>query len=128
MQKKVAEVLGKEKFNNSFQIGMLASFESFLETTRVWKGDSDEVPSTFDDDEQTQDPDERLGIDVGQVNRIARSYRQSFDGAELPHPKMDAVVDVLAQSFGSGRKALVFVRRIKSVTELRQRLERQYDE
>ncbi|MBI4635851.1 MAG: DEAD/DEAH box helicase family protein [Candidatus Rokubacteria bacterium] len=128
MQKKVAEVLGNEKFNNSFQIGMLASFESFLETTRVWKGDSDGTPGNFDDEDQTQDQGERLGIDVSEVNRIARSYRHTFTNEELPHPKMDAVVDALAQNFDAGRKALVFVRRIKSVTELQRRLERRYDE
>ena len=33
VQKKVSELLGSERFNASFQIGMLASFESFLETT-----------------------------------------------------------------------------------------------
>jgi hypothetical protein len=35
VQKKVSELLGHERFNASFQIGMLASFESFLETTKV---------------------------------------------------------------------------------------------
>ena len=128
MQKKVSEVLGNEKFNNSFQIGMLASFESFLETTQVWKGDSAGTPGNFDDEEQTQDQEERLGIDVGEVNHVARSYRHTFNREELPHPKMDAVVDALAQGFDAGRKALVFVRRIKSVTELQRRLERRYDE
>lgn len=32
MQKNVAEILGDRKFNNSFQIGMLSSFESFMES------------------------------------------------------------------------------------------------
>ena len=39
VQKKVSEVLGHERFNNSFQIGMLASFESFLETAKVKRDD-----------------------------------------------------------------------------------------
>ncbi len=35
MQKKVAEILQSEKFNNHFQIGMLSSFESFLESVET---------------------------------------------------------------------------------------------
>ena len=35
VQKKVNELLGNERFNQSFQIGMLASFESFLETAKL---------------------------------------------------------------------------------------------
>jgi hypothetical protein len=127
VQKKVAELLPTAKFNNSFQIGMLASFESFLETAKVAKREDDEAPTNFDDVEQTDDPDERLGIDVGSVNKLARSYRSRF-GRELPHPKMDAVVEELKEGLTSGRKALVFVRRIQSVAELRRRLELYYDD
>lgn len=126
VQKKVSEVLGHAKFNNSFQIGMLASFESFLQTSKVLKSDVEDDASNFDGD-QTEDPDERLGADVGQVNRLAASYRRLF-GAELPHPKMDALVDHLAKGFPEGRKALVFVRRVASVKELQAKLEERYDE
>ncbi len=58
VQKKVAELLGDEKFNASFQIGMLASFESFLDTAKLKDFE------IFDDSEQTEDPLEREGIDV----------------------------------------------------------------
>ena len=127
VQKKVSEVLGASKFNNSFQIGMLASFESFLETARVRSnGQSDGQESTFDDSDQTENQDERLGVDVGSVNDLARSYRRKFR-SELPHPKMDAVVDRLATAFTTGDKALVFVRRVASVKELQRKLEERYD-
>jgi predicted nucleotidyltransferase component of viral defense system len=45
VQEKVSEVLGHERFKKSFQIGMLASFESFLETAKAKKRgeDDDEV-------------------------------------------------------------------------------------
>ncbi|MBW3565421.1 MAG: DEAD/DEAH box helicase family protein [Acidobacteria bacterium] len=124
MQKKVNELIGSEKFNNSFQIGMLASFESFFQTaSRALESGAE---STFDDAEQTENPEERAGIDVGIVNRMAASYRRKF-GEELPHPKMDALVDELAGSFDTGRKALVFVRRTASVSELERKLEERYD-
>lgn len=133
VQKKVAELLGSEKFNMSFQIGMLASFESFLETTRLKRADEDSV-GNFDDAEQVDDVrDEMLrlatreGIDVRDVNRLARHYREVFE-KELPHPKMDALVDSLKTAWTTGRKALIFVRRVKSVDELKRKLDEQYDE
>jgi hypothetical protein len=127
VQKKVSEILGHERFNHSFQIGMLASFESFLETAKVARpGEDDESPSNFDDPEQTDDAGERMGVDVGALNGLARSYRRRF-GAELPHPKMDALVEQLAEGLPLGRKALVFVRRVASVKELQAKLEERYD-
>jgi hypothetical protein len=124
VQKKVSELLGHERFNSSFQIGMLASFESFLETTRLKRDDDEEA--TFDDTEQTDDFLEREGIDVADVNRLARSYRHIFN-RELPHPKMDAVVDELARAWTRGEKSLVFVRRVASVKELKRKLDECYD-
>lgn len=123
VQKKVAELLGSDRFNHSFQIGMLASFESFLETARL-KRDPEE--RLFDDADQTDDALEREGIDVHDLNRLAKSHRAKF-GVDLPHPKMDAVVDALADTWVSGRKALVFVRRVASVTELARKLDDRYD-
>ena len=124
VQKKVAEVLGSEQFNHSFQIGMLASFESFLETARVKS--SNEEDSVFDNNEQTDQDVEREGIDTLSVNQLAKTYRQRF-GKSLPHPKMDAVAESLKTSFDTGQKSLVFVRRVKSVSELTEKLNSHYD-
>lgn len=124
VQKKVSELLGHERFNNSFQIGMLASFESFLETTRLKRGEEEE--SNFDGVEQTDNQLEREGIDVADVNRISRSYRARF-GVEMPHPKMDALVDSLSEAWKRGEKALIFVRRVASVKELKRKLDERYD-
>lgn len=125
IQKKVSELLRDQRFNHSFQIGMLASFESFLETAKLKRSD-DDAP-VFDDAEQSLDQAEREGLDVADLNRLARDYRRRF-GTELPHPKMDAVVDALAPAFQTGRKALIFVRRVASVKELKQKLDARYDE
>ncbi len=125
VQKKVSELLTGKKFNRSFQIGMLASFESFLETARL-KRDEDDVP-VFDDTEQTDVTAEREGVDVRDLNRLARHYRKTF-GREMPHPKMDAVVDSLATTWTTGRKSLVFVRRVASVKELKRKLDERYDD
>jgi superfamily II DNA or RNA helicase len=129
VQKKVSEVISSEKFNNRFQIGMLASFESFLETAigmdEVKQPGADEV-STFDDPDQAQEQVERDGIDTPSINTLAESYRRQFR-TSLPHPKMDAVAESLKASFASGEKSLVFVRRVKSVDELTEKLNRHYD-
>lgn len=124
VQKKVSELLGHERFNSSFQIGMLASFESFLETTRLKREDGEVV--NFDDPGQTDKALEREGIDVADLNRLSRSYRTTF-GAEMPHPKMDALVDSLSGAWMRGEKALIFVRRVASVKELKRKLDERYD-
>jgi superfamily II DNA or RNA helicase len=125
VQKKVSELLGHDRFNSSFQIGMLASFESFLETAKL-KSSDDEL-SNFDDADQTDDTLEKEGVDVGDINKLARDYKKTF-GKEMPHPKMDALVDALADSWTRGRKSLVFVRRVASVKELKRKLDERYDD
>ena len=124
IQKKVAELLGGARFKSSFQVGMLASFESFLETTKLKSAEDD---ANFDDAEQTNNEAEKEGIDVTDINRLARSYRERF-GREMPHPKMDAIVDSLMDTWRSGEKALVFVRRVASVWELKRKLDERYDD
>jgi hypothetical protein len=130
MQKKVAELLDSERFGNRFQMGMLASFESFLETTTQRKASADpdqqRDEGVFDDALQTDDELERQGIDVRHVNAIARDYARRF-GSELPHPKMDALVDALDGAWRSGHKSLMFVRRVASVDECKKKLDLRYD-
>lgn len=125
VQKKVSELLSGKRFGHSFQIGMLASFESFLETARLKRDDAEDT--VFDDSEQTDNAEEREGLDVRDVNRLARHYKKTF-GREMPHPKMDAVVESLATAWLTGKKSLVFVRRVASVTELKRKLDERYDD
>jgi hypothetical protein len=143
IQKKVAEVLQHERFNNSFQIGMLSSFESFLETVgrlrRRAEGDADETVAetdddaaeldggTFDEAEQAEDRIERDGVDRDAVAAVVSSYRERF-GHGLPHPKLDAAARSLGRCFESGEKSLVFVRRVATVAELGAKLDRIFDE
>lgn len=137
VQKKVAEVLGSERFNNRFQIGMLSSFESFLQSsTRSHlslrdgpenESEQDEPERTFDGDQHDLDDDTRQGIDTRPLARILRSHHKQFS-APLPHPKLDATVAKLEQSFASANKALVFVRRLATMGELAARLDERYDQ
>jgi superfamily II DNA or RNA helicase len=126
IQKKVAELLGSERFGSSFQMGMLASFESFMETTGVRRADTEAGPFYGPDQAEASTDPERDGLDVDQVNRIARSHFEVFE-THLPHPKMDGVVKELAGAWTTGEKSLVFVRRVASVTELKRKLDERYD-
>jgi hypothetical protein len=125
VQKKVNEILHLDGFSASYQIGMLASFESFLQTAKL-RTEENEV-ATFDDAGQADDLAEKDGIDVADLNRMASSYRGRF-GEEMPHPKMDAVAGRLAQAWTIAEKALVFVRRTASVSELKRKLDDSYDD
>ncbi len=126
VQKKVAEVISSPRFGSSFQMGMLASFESFSKTAKVSDA-AGEQDAAFDDLEQTDDDEEREGVDSNAVNRLSQAYERTF-GEPMPHPKMDALVDGLKETFETGDKTLVFVRRVNSVPELIAKLGREYDE
>ena len=135
MQKKVSEILQTTKFNNSFQIGMLSSFESFSRDVRtatrrlIDSTNSDnEDGNTFDDTEQQLhlSKEERDGIDSSAIAEIAKSYYDQFD-VELPHPKLDRVVESLDSVFDTGEKTLVFVRRVATINELASRLNERFN-
>ena len=129
IQKKVAETLGDPKFGRHFQIGMLTSFESFLESTIGRRSGDDEAeaeqPASFYGD-QTDDAREKEGIDSRSIGRVVQSHRKKF-GEELPHPKVNATVRALETAFDTGEKALVFVRRIASKDELKSGLEARFN-
>ena len=127
MQKKVAEVLQTERFNNSFQIGMLSSFESFLQSVEtVRRRDADEP--AFDGEEQRRGlgDREKNGIDTEAIGEVVRSYRDTF-GTTLPHPKLDATANTLSDALETGEKALAFVRRVATVDELAAKLDESFD-
>jgi len=137
MQKKVSEVLNQERFNNQFQIGMLSSFESFLQTVGTTgrrapspaasaEEGEEEGESTFHLGGQTEDREESWGVDTGAVNEIADSYRKTFRES-LPHPKLDATSFALSGCFDTAEKTLVFVRRVATVQELADKLNEVFD-
>lgn len=140
IQKKVSELIGSGKHNHSFQVGLLASFESFLETVKSRTMRNTEKQENSEDEEVDESSFHRSaeeiaatkerrqdGLDIDAINKITRDHLLTLHH-EMPHPKMDAMVDELARSFSTGRKALVFVRRVASVDELQRKLEEKYDE
>lgn len=134
-QKKVMDVLaarkdpGAGRFSRSFQVGMLASFESFAATAGVDVKTEDGTTEqrTFEESDQGETPEERLGVDRHAVAGLARRYRERF-GEALPHPKMDAAAEAAADAMlHRAEKSLIFVRRIASVPELRAKIAAKYD-
>jgi ERCC4-related helicase len=136
IQKKVAEILGDKRFNNCFQIGMLSSFESFLESMKQTRKAPESEKS--EDDEENEETErkfegrqdatnkEKRGIDTHSLATVVDSYRKRFNKS-LPHPKLDATSDAIANAFNTGEKALVFVRRVATVSELKAKLDSVFD-
>ncbi len=122
VQKKVGELLDDDKFNGQYQTGMLASFESYLPSSK--KNDTN-IESEFDD---TQDSNVKKAVDNNIIMHLHNSYTEEFNETSLPHPKMDSVVKEYAQdSFENGNKHIIFVRRIQSVTDLKTKFDKYYD-
>ena len=104
------------KNNKSFEIGMLASYESFNQS-RVKQPE-------YEDHQDNKDG----SIDKKVLEKIVKSYDKRFK-KPLPHPKQDKLVQTLFEDYcKKQQKALVFVRRIGSVNELEQRLLHLYEE
>ncbi|MBO9484526.1 DEAD/DEAH box helicase family protein [Salinisphaera sp. G21_0] len=119
VQKKVGDTLTKSGSSPAFQIGMMASFESYAQTAKT-------EPVQFDGDETEKQQNDAMDRHV--VAHIVDSFKQAGLGKTLPHPKMDSVTEQLAQKlFHQGQKQIVFVRRVKSVKELKDKLDDQYN-
>ena len=119
LQKKVSESLN-ENHSGKFELGMLASFESYLPSN---KG----KPVLFDGDDEGATagaaPD---AADRTVIEYLVRDYQQRFKQFP-PHPKMDNVARKAgAAAFAADKKQLIFVRRVGSVGELKAKVEDAY--
>lgn len=120
VQKKVGDLMNLKGASPSFQTGMLSSFESYAQTSKAdtVKFDGDEV------EKKNKDAEDRHIID-----HIIESYRDAKLGLTLPHPKMDSVCrDLKVKIFNHAQKQIVFVRRVRSVKELKEKLDDAYNQ
>lgn len=119
VQKKVGEMMGSKDSSPSYQIGMLASFESYAQTSKI-------EPMQFDGDEADKIQNDAQDRHV--IAHIVESYKDADLGTTLPHPKMDVVCQALAEElFVKAKKQIVFVRRVKSVSEIKAKLDDHYN-
>lgn len=115
VQKKVGELI--REMRGQYQTGMLASFESYLPS-------STNVDVEFDGEQE----DRGEAKDASLIRRLATTYKEKTGHQTLPHPKMDKVVEQYGHNaFYEGEKQLIFVRRIKSVDDLKAKFDTQYD-
>jgi hypothetical protein len=112
------------KPNPSFEIGMLAGFETFrIDQNNLHTKFLEQVSSNSDQKEyeETRSRKVRVSQDYDVLKNIIDSYYQKF-GVLPPHPKQDAIVDATFNMMRKGEKSLIFVRRVASATELERRL------
>jgi len=115
LQLKTLEQINSTK-NNSFEIGMLAGFESF------------KIAEVSDKEfEDANKRNQNKSVDADVISKIANSYYDEFK-QYLPHPKQDNLVTEIYEEMLKGNKSLIFVRRIASVNELEKRLIHLFEE
>ena len=102
------------KHNASFELGMLAGFETFKQDNQK-KHKEDPTYEETRLRKLNQSQDEEV------LTAIIESYHNEF-GAYPPHPKQDAIVEATFIQMMKGEKSLIFVRRVDSAYELERRL------
>lgn len=102
-----------DKHNATFELGMLAGFETF-KLDQQKKLDDQEF-------EETRTKKINKSQDYEILSKIINSYKDEF-GSMPPHPKQDAIVEAVFDQMKRGEKSLVFVRRVASAYELERRL------
>lgn len=122
LQKKVSESLN-ENNSGKFELGMLASFESYLPSNKGKPVQFDGV----DESASAADGSERDAPDRTVVELLVNDYQARFH-AFPPHPKMDEVAQRAGEAaFDANKKQLIFVRRVGSVGELKAKIEDSYN-
>ena len=99
-----------ESNNKSFEIGMLAGFETFNTQSNSEK-----------EYEETSTRNQRESEDQNLIKDLATSFFDEFQ-SHIPHPKQDRLIEVLVKAVKENKKSLVFVRRIASVVEIERKL------
>ena len=122
LQKKVSESLN-ENNSGKFELGMLASFESYLPSNKGKPVQFDGV----DDQVNAVEGRERDAPDRTVVEYLVNDFQNRFR-AFPPHPKMDEVARrAKVSAFDANKKQLIFVRRVGSVGELKAKIEDTYN-
>jgi len=112
MQKNVFELL-QSRSGGRFRIGALESFE-------IYSGLESLLSGAVESDTSKILPDQRL------IANLSKSYREKFN-REIPHPKLNAVAEMLGRNIRNREKSLVFVRRVATTTDLASRVSEAFD-
>ena len=113
------------KNNASFEIGMLAGFESYkLDVERQAIKAADEAREYY----HVADRIANKSQDHEVVEKIIEDYKATFEGKLPPHPKQTRMEREISQQLQEADKSLIFVRRVASAYELRKRLIHRYED
>jgi hypothetical protein len=109
------------KHNASFEIGMLAGFETFqLDQERKAQSNSNQQEGKEPEYEEIRTRRVKTSQDHDAIKNILDSYKNKF-GCLPPHPKQDALVDAVFKMMLRGEKSLIFIRRVASAKEIERR-------
>ncbi|MFM0703575.1 DEAD/DEAH box helicase family protein [Paraburkholderia sediminicola] len=117
----------------TFPLAMFSSWESYTirrstVASAAAKGGKSEQPDTLDVNGDAKRSVAEAGKDTDLLLGLSDSYCKRFHPDRPPHPKLESEAVRLAQdAFGRGDKQLIFVRRVRSINDLKARLDRGYD-
>lgn len=122
-----------QKNNASFEIGMLASFETYLADLdrRSLKNievsnEPEEKEKDNKEYEQTAHRSIQESQDINIIRGIMASYYENFKKFP-PHPKQTKLEDEIIEQLKRQEKSLIFVRRVASSYELEKRIKERFE-
>lgn len=119
-----------QKAGASFEIGMLAGFESYqldMDKRIARQADDEGKVNTDKEYDLINHRTQKHSEDANVIRSLIDSYRDTFGNEPPPHPKLSKLETELTGQFGKQEKSLVFVRRLATVDELLQHLLQRYD-
>ncbi|WP_162055896.1 helicase-related protein [Pontibacter pamirensis] len=115
-----------QKHNASFEIGMLAGFESYrldldksIKPERLDENGEDIIVGK--EYEYTSKRSEKISQDFNIIKQLLESYNTTFKDIP-PHPKQSKLEDEVIRQLKRQEKSLIFVRRVATAHELEKRL------
>ncbi|WP_250508232.1 MULTISPECIES: DEAD/DEAH box helicase family protein [unclassified Caballeronia] len=111
----------------TFPLAMFSSWESYSprRSTGAAKEPATEMLDVRGD---AANSGAELSKDASLLTALSESWCKRFPHDEPPHPKLEREARRIAQAaFGAGEKQLVFVRRIRSISDLKARIDGAYD-
>lgn len=122
-----------QKNNASFEIGMLASFETYMadldrrRAKNITGTNEPEDKSNEDKEyEQTAHRSIKESQDINIIRGIMASYYEKFKNFP-PHPKQTKLEDEIIEQLRRQEKSLIFVRRVASSYELEKRIRERFE-
>ena len=122
-----------QKNNASFEIGMLASFETYMADLDRRSLKNIEVSNEPEEKDKEDKEYEQTALrsiqesqDINIIRGIMASYYENFKKFP-PHPKQTKLEDEIIEQLKRQEKSLIFVRRVASSYELEKRIKERFE-